>query len=89
MEYTLSPNCQYAIASLRTLDQSTFDLMVQWCIDRRKSVKAGLMREDQAYDQRLAFFHQLLDIEAYWRAITDECLRRENNRQMERHGFTI
>jgi hypothetical protein len=89
MEYTLSPNCQNAIASLRTLDQSTFDSMVQWCIERRKSVKAGLMCEDQAYDQRLAFLHQLLDIEAYWRAIADECLRRENERQMERHGFTI
>jgi len=89
MEYTLTPSCQNAIASLQTLDQSTFDSMVQWCIDRRKSVKEGLMREDQAYDQRLAFFHQLLDIEAYWRAIADECQSRENKRQLECHGFTI
>ena len=89
MEYTLSPNCQSAIASLRSLDQMTFDRMIEWTIERRKSVKADLMREDQAYDQRLAFFHQLLDIEAYWWAITAECLRRENERQLERHGFTI
>ena len=89
MEYILSPNCQNAIASLRNLGQQNFDEMVEWCIARRKSVREGLMREDQAYDQRLAFLHQLMDIEAYWRAITAECLRRENERQMDRHGFTI
>ena len=76
MNYTLSPNAQQAIARLRTLSLDSLDRFAEWCEDRQKSATHGLLREDQAYDQRLEFLHQLMDVEAVWREVVREYERR-------------
>lgn len=76
MTYTLSPNAQRAIASMPTLDHAALDRMSEWCEARQESVTHGLLRADQAYDQRLEFLHQLMDVEAVWRAVLAEYERR-------------
>lgn len=76
MTYTLSPNAQRAIASLRTLSPDSLDRFSEWCEARQESATHGLLRADQAYDQRLEFLHQLMDVEAVWQAVLAEYERR-------------
>lgn len=76
MEYTLSPNAQQAIASLRDLDGDTIDRYAEWCESRLERLKHSLLRQDQAYEQRLKFLHHLMDVEAVWREVVREYDRR-------------
>jgi hypothetical protein len=76
MEYTLSPNAQQAIANLHTLDYDKLDTYADWCETRRERLTHGLLREDQAYEQRLKFLHHLMDVEAVWREVVREYDRR-------------
>ena len=85
MEYTLSPNAQQAIASLPTLDYDKLDTYADWCETRRERLIHGLLREDQAYEQRLKFLHHLMDVEAVWREVVREYDRRATEARMAEH----
>lgn len=76
MKYILHPNAQRAIASMPSLDDVSLERMSEWCEDREKSVTHGLLRSDQSYEDRVLFLHQLLDVEAVYRAVVHEWSRR-------------
>jgi len=65
MTYTLSPNCQNAIANLRTMSDQTLNDYVNAIAVKRDSAAAGLMRTDQSFDDRLRFLqlhHELVRV---------------------------
>lgn len=76
MEYTLSPNAQQAIASLRKLEGDTIDTFADWCESRRESLRHEILRANQSYEQRLECLHHLMDAEAVWREVIREYARR-------------
>lgn len=57
---------------LADLDADKLDRLTEWNLAQIHSCQEGIMRSDQAYEQRLKFLHNLLDSEALHRSIMDE-----------------
>ena len=66
------------IASLPTYEIEKLDRLYEWNYTQLQSCTEGLLRSDQAYDQRLSWLHKLLDCETLDRALLSEFERRNH-----------
>ena len=75
--YKPNPNLAPMVRKLPTLDTDKLFDLFEWNMTRAKSAREGLLRVDQAPEQRFAFLNDLLDCEALDRALLGEMDWRE------------
>jgi hypothetical protein len=76
--YKPNPNLAAMVRKVpQTSTDKLYDLF-EWNLTRAKSCREGLLRSDQAPEQRFAFLSDLLDCEALDRAILGEIDWREH-----------